>query len=446
MRRPPGLQLIQTNPPQSLEDSRASSGLRPDGLQALAGLGLARELYGLITFGGYRRQVVRLGVVVVVALLAASLAVAAPSRPRPALATSCGGFSDFEPAWSPSGRALLFTRQRTPNGDVSSVYRIGVDGRNERRLTLLGDYAYGGAWSPDGTRIAYAIFDLAAVVHIVVARADGTGADVVASFQGTREPPATFLTWSRDDQLAYVDFDDDLRTPQRVLARGATQPAWSPDGHRIAYVSTKGITIADADGGNARVLVQGSQPTWSPEGTRIAYTAAPGVGTRVIGADGTRDRLVDPKATSPRWTADGRHVVDVLYVGRGLVHNAIRIADLSTGRVRTLTHDASILYGSDDFQPNAAPSGMIAFTAEPEFGGTELRFVRSDGRGERRLTYHCASREENAGESFFGTWLPDVVNTRNQFRDVVSCGGGVDIAYVDRRDRVRRDCEVVRRA
>jgi Tol biopolymer transport system component len=378
------------------------------------------------------------------ALLGASLAVAAPSRPKPALATSCGGFSDFEPAWSPSGRALLFTRQRTPNGGVSSVYRIAVDGRNERRLTRLSDYAYGGAWSADGTRIAYAIFDLAAVVHIVVARADGTGADVVASFQGMREPPTTFLTWSSADQLAYVDFDGHLRTPQRVLAHGATQPAWSPAGDRIAYVSTKGITVADANGGNARVLADGSQPEWSPEGTRIAYTAARGVGTHVIGANGTGDRLVDPKATNPRWTADGRHIVDVLYVGRGLVHHALRIADLATGRVRTLTHDASLFYGSDDFQPTAAP-GTIAFAAEPQFGGTELRLIRPDGRRERRLTYHCASREENAGESFFGTWLPDVVNTRNQFRDIVSCGGGVDIAYVDRRDRVRRDCEVVRR-
>jgi len=390
--------------------------------------------------------VVRLGVVVVVALLASSLAVAAPSRPKPALATTCGALKDFEPTWSPSGRVLLFTRQRA-YGAVSSVYRIDANGQHERRLTPLDAYAYGGAWSPDGTRIAYATFDLAAVAHIVVARADGSGADVVASFQGMRYPPTAFLTWSRDAQLAYVDFDGELRTPQRVIAHGATQPAWSPDGRRIAYVSTQGLMVANSDGGNARVIADGSQPAWSPGGTRIAYTAAPGVGIHVIGSDGTGDRLVDAKATSARWTADGRRVVGVLYVGRGLAHNAIRSADLATGRVRTLTHDASIFFGSDDLQPAAAPSGRtIAFTAEPQLGGTELRFVRSDGRGERRLTYHCASREENAGETFFGTWLPDIVNTRNRFRDVVSCGAGVDVAYVDRRDRVGRDCELVRRS
>ena len=389
---------------------------------------------------------VRLGVVVLIALVAASLAVAAPSRPKPALATSCGAFSDFEPDWSPSNGALLFTRQRA-FGAISSVYRIGADGRNERRLTPFGEYAYDGVWSPDGGRIAYTTFDLGAVARIVVARADGTGAQVAASFQGMREPPTTFLTWSRDGQLAYVDFNGELRTPQRVLAHGATQPAWSPDGRRIAYVGTGGITVADADGGNAQVIADGGQPAWSPDGARIAYTAAPGVGIHVIGADGTGDKLVDPNGTSPRWAPDGRHVLDVLYVGRGLAHNAIRVVDLSTGRVRTATHDASVFYGSDDFQPAVAPSGKtMAFAAEPELGGNELRFVQLDGRHEHRLTYHCIRPDENTGGAIFGTWLPDVINARNRFHDTVSCGAGYDLAYVDRRDRVGRGCELVRRS
>src|SRR4051812_12825608 len=403
-------------------------------------------LYRPITAASYGQDVVRLGVVVLVALIAASLAAAAPRRPKPALATSCGALSDFEPSWSPRGGALLFTRQRA-FGAVSSVYRIGANGRNERRLTPLGEYAYDGVWSADGGRIAYTTFDREAIARIVVARADGTGAQVVASFQGMREPPATFLTWSREGQLAFVDFDGGLRTPQRVLEHGATQPAWSPDGRRIAYVGTGGITVSDAEGGNAHVIADGGEPAWSPDGTRIAYTAASGVGIHVIGADGTGDELVDSKATSPRWAPDGRHLLGVLYVGRGSVHNAIRVADLSTGRVRTVTHDASVFYGSDDLQPAVAPSGKtIAFAAEPELGGTELRFVQPDGGDEHRLTYHCIRPDDGAGRAIFGTWLPDVIYARNRFRDTVSCGAGYDVAYVDRRDRVGRGCELVRRS
>jgi Tol biopolymer transport system component len=302
--------------------------------------------------------------------------------------TSCGVLSDVEPAWAPSGRALLFTRQRA-YGAVSSVYRVDADGRHLRRLTPLGEYAYGGAWSADGTRVAYTTFDLAAVARIVVARADGTGAQVLASFQGVRYPPATFVTWSATGELAYVDFDGDLRTPTRLLARGATQPAWSPDGTRIAYVGARGITVADADGRNARVIADGGEPAWSPAGTRIAYTAAPGVGVHVISADGSGDELVDAKATRPRWTP--------------------------------------------------------AFAAEPQFSSSELRIVRLDGRNERRLTYHCVRLDESAGTAIYGTWLPDVIDARNRFRDTVSCGAGHDVVYADRRDHVGRRCEVVHR-
>jgi Tol biopolymer transport system component len=173
---------------------------------------------------------------------------------------------------------------------------------------------------------------------------------------------------SRDAQLAYVDFDRELRTPQRVIALGATQPTWSPDGRRIAYASTHGLTVANPDGGNAHVIADGGQPAWSPDGTRIAYTAAPGVGIHVIGADGPRS-----SRTSSTCCTSGEHPNPSRREGRRCGSR--------------LTHDASIFFGSDDFQPAAAPSGRtIAFTAEPQFGGTELRFVRSDGRGERRLT------------------------------------------------------------
>jgi Tol biopolymer transport system component len=387
--------------------------------------------------------------VAAVILGCAAAAVAAPSRSH-VVTRSCGRISDYDPAWSPSGQEIAFTRLRA-SGARSEIDVVDADGRRERRISATSDYAYGAAWSPDGSRIAYSTFDLAAVVRIVVANARGSGAHVVATFQDEREPPATYLAWARDGRrVAYVDAagalmaaDAQGRTPPHVLAPGATQPAWSPYGRRIAYVTPDGIAIADADGSSPRMLARGAYPAWSPDGRRVAYVGVAGTGVHVVGSDGSADRLVDSHGTSARWQADGRTLVDATPSDRA--HGAVRLVDLRTHRVHTLTHDASRSFGSDDAAPTGSRTGVaIAFVSTPRLGGSEIRLVRADGRLERRLTYHCVVPDENTGGRIYGTWLADVVLARNHLRDTVFCGPGRDVALVDHGDRAR-GCERVRR-
>ncbi len=313
------------------------------------------------------------------------------------------------------------------------------------------DYAYGGVWSPGGKHIAYSTFDLAAVVRIVVAHASGTGRHIVASFQDEREPPPTYLAWSRDGRwIAYVDSggslmaaDGEGRTAPHLLARGATQPAWSPDGRHLAFVGPSGITVADADGGNPRVLVKGAYPAWSPDSHRIAFMSTSGAGVHIIDADGSNDRVVDRRGSFPGWLATGRALVDTTPSERA--KGAVRVVDLRSGRVRTVTHDASRAFGSEDSQASSSPrSPLIAFASLPSSGQSEIRLVRPDGRAEHRLTYHCVMPRESTGGRISGTWLDDLVLARNHLRDAILCGRGRDVVYADRGDRVR-NCEVVRR-
>jgi Tol biopolymer transport system component len=59
-------------------------------------------------------------------------------------------------------------------------------------------------------------------------------------------------------------------------------PAWSPDGTRIAFTSNRdpwvfAINVMNADGSdvtrlNANAMDGEAEPAWSPEGTRIAFT------------------------------------------------------------------------------------------------------------------------------------------------------------------------------
>jgi Tol biopolymer transport system component/DNA-binding winged helix-turn-helix (wHTH) protein len=93
------------------------------------------------------------------------------------------------------------------------------------------------SFSPDGSMIAYAA-DVGLTSHIFVSRVDG----------------------GEEKQITRGD--------------GETQPAWSPDGNQIAFVSLKrgGIWIISVDGGEpAQLTERGTRPQWSPDGSEIAY-------------------------------------------------------------------------------------------------------------------------------------------------------------------------------
>lgn len=101
---------------------------------------------------------------------------------------------------------------------------------------------------------------------------------------------------------------------------------WSPDGRRIAYLSTEEdlnrIWIMDSDGRNPEPLTSGEiykdeQPAWSPSGDWIAITS------QRLGSDAWEIWLVDPNDgenrrpvtkngmvnRAPAWSPDGRRLV-----------------------------------------------------------------------------------------------------------------------------------------
>ncbi len=94
----------------------------------------------------------------------------------------------------------------------------------------------------------------------------------------------------------------------RQLTQGASEPAFSPDGRTIAYRGKDGVYLLQVEGGSPRLLVpDGRRPRFSPDGQRIAYHT--GKGLFVIAAIGGEPRQIHPSGTHATWSPDGARLL-----------------------------------------------------------------------------------------------------------------------------------------
>jgi TolB protein len=197
--------------------------------------------------------------------------------------------------------------------------------------------------SPPTRRRAVAI-----VVALAVAAA-GVGAAAL-TFSGSEHSKRTAAAVS-DGRIAFAGLGEATWNIYTIEPDGAhlmmltdltdqvaDDPAWSPDGRRIAYVvresnGASDIWVINADGSGAYALTTapGSSwgPTWSPDGSRLAYThSSPGRADQIwiIGADGSHPRAFtncDPPECvqdgSPAWSPDGSRIAFVRVSGAGAI-------------------------------------------------------------------------------------------------------------------------------
>ena len=195
------------------------------------------------------------------------------------------------------GGQIAFASSRS---GIPQIYSINVDGTDLTLITNMENGACQPSWSPDGSQL----------VFISPCRVRGD----------------FYENAYKDSSLYLINADG---TGQRALTTvpGADfDPAWSPDGKRIAFASMrdgrKEIYVLTIETGavirltNSTGDIENTQPSWSPFGDQIVYTVKRVGAYQVWSMSDTGQGNVqlvrsgqDLLDFSPVWTPDGETIL-----------------------------------------------------------------------------------------------------------------------------------------
>ena len=222
---------------------------------------------------------------------------------------SAEGFSSSMPRWSPDGKTLAIVSARNPDPSTADkpkaqIYLLPVRSGGEAiPLTNLKNGVEAYQWSPDGTRI------------------------VLVS-----------ATAPKDD-IAPGDLKSDVRHYTHIIYK-SNDSGWD-EGKR------QHLWVVDVTGGEARQITNGQEwndtdPQWSPDSTRIAFVSdrtgkayddSHNTDVWVIPASGGSLIKIsdhDFEDISPRWSPDGKQII---FAGKTSIHQfpKLYLADSSGG-------------------------------------------------------------------------------------------------------------------
>lgn len=333
--------------------------------------------------------------VAVAAVMVATTAVSLTAQQAAGLASTdisaLRGLGDVQV--SPDGRHVAYavTRRDTPGRPRSETWIRDLATHAELRLGTDATGASSPRWSPDGRAIAF-VGRVGDSSGVAIANADGSDIRFIASVKGTNH----------------------------VLPSVGERLSWSPDGYRLAFISSTPGPESDANGDPMVITRYSYKPTASEGLTRFndnrrLHIFVADLATKHV----TQLTTGNYYEHSIEWSPSGAEIMFVSNHGVDpdrVFNYDVFAVNVASGAQRQITKTAS-----PEYQPVWSPDGRrIAYlgtkrsltSSETTMEDTHVWVMNADGSNRREVGLSVDNRQRAPRWSRDGTSLYTVVQVR----------------------------------